>query len=249
MQAELVAARKSGQISDTLVLLEHTPVITMGRNARAEHVVAGREQLNRREIEVYECDRGGDVTFHGPGQLVGYPIFDLFGYSPRIGAVEFVRKIEEAVIRTCVGFGIDAGRLPGLTGVWASTRGGGEAEKDSKTGEASERFSQRKIAAIGVHISRGVTSHGFALNVNTDLDYFRLIVPCGISDKPVTSMECELGFSPELTSVAETVARGFGQVFNAQILWVRNLDELLGRKVGVPRKAGELEAVEQVRNA
>jgi lipoyl(octanoyl) transferase len=284
VQAELVAARKAGQIGDTLVLLEHEPVITLGRNARAEHIVAGREQLAARGVEVYECDRGGDVTFHGPGQLVGYPIFDLFGYSPRIGAVEFVRKIEEAIIRTCAGFGIEAERVPGLTGVWISPRSRGDAEKfkiqnarfkieetnrieakseirlagDGQRWMADDRRlttddsglnSERKIAAIGVHISRGVTSHGFALNVTTDLEYFKLIVPCGISDRPVTSMELELGSAPEMTSVAEAVARGFGQVFNSQILWVRNLDELLGRKVGVPRQAGELEAVERVRNA
>ncbi|MBV8206628.1 MAG: lipoyl(octanoyl) transferase LipB [Acidobacteria bacterium] len=228
-QAELVAARKDGRIADTLLLLEHKPVITLGRNAKAANILAGAEQLAARGVEVFECDRGGDVTFHGPGQLVGYPIFDLFSYSPRIGAVDFVRRIEESLIRACAGFALAAGRVAGMTGVWIGA-GGGE---------------QRKIAAIGVHISRGVTSHGFALNVTTDLDWFRLIVPCGISGKPVTSMQRELGSAPELTAVAEAAARSFGQVFDSQILWLRNLDELLGRKVGIPRQRGAGE----VRNA
>jgi lipoyl(octanoyl) transferase len=268
MQAELVAARKAGQISDTLVLLEHEPVITLGRNARSQNIIAGRRQLEERGVEVFECDRGGDVTFHGPGQLVGYPIFDLFGYSPRIGAVEFVRKIEETLMRTCAGFGIEAQRVVGLTGVWVSPRsregaeeiqnsefkiqssGNGSLTEDRRPKADDSIFSSdRKIAAIGVHISRGVTSHGFALNVNTDLDYFKLIVPCGLSDKPVTSMQRELGGEQDMTQVAEAVARSFGQVFGSQILWLRNLDELLGRKVGVPRQPGELERIERAQNA
>lgn len=258
VQGELVAARKAGQISDTLVLLEHEPVITLGRNARAEHIIAGRRQLEERGVEVFECDRGGDVTFHGPGQLVGYPIFDLFGYSPRIGAVDFMRKIEEVLIRACAAFEIGAGRVTGLTGVWVNEdpeRSEGTISQPGNKGDGidpslrSRYKTKRKIAAIGVHISRGVTSHGFALNVNTDLDYFKLIVPCGIADKPVTSMKAELGAEQDLTQVAEAVARSFGQVFGAQILWVGNLDELMGRKVGVPRQAGELEKLGQARNA
>ncbi len=260
IQAELVAARKAALISDTLVLLEHEPVITLGRNAKAANVVAGQRQLEQRGVEIFECDRGGDVTFHGPGQLVGYPIFDLFGYTPRIGAVQFVRKIEEALVRACSSFGIAAGRVAGLTGVWISAPESKdaqqfnrrEAQSKSENGGTERREGsggERKIAAIGVHISRGVTSHGFALNVDTDLDYFKLIVPCGISDKPVTSMQRELATPVEMTSVAEAVARSFGQVFEAQILWLRNLDELLGRKVGVPRQPSEFEKMAAARNA
>lgn len=259
IQADLVAARKAGEIADTLVLLEHEPVITLGRNAKAANIVAGREQLAKRGVEVFECNRGGDVTFHGPGQLVGYPIFDLFSYAPRIGAVDFVRKIEEALIRTCAAFGIATQRVPGLTGVWVTEypeRSEGTISLPDSSGTHMDpslrsgfKNGERKIAAIGVHISRGVTSHGFALNVNTDLDYFKLIVPCGISDKPVTSMKAELDARPDVNAVAEAVSRSFGQVFGAQMLWVRNLDELLGRKVGVPRQPGELESASAARNA
>jgi len=213
MQAELVSARKSGQIANTLLLLEHPPVVTLGRNAKRENVIASADMLARRGVEVYECDRGGDVTFHGPGQLVGYPIVDLYGFSPRVGAVDFVRRMEEALIRTCADFGVAAQRIKGLTGAWVE---------------------QRKIAAMGIHVSRGVTSHGFALNVNNDLEYFKLIVPCGITDKPVTSLARELGADQKPERVAQSVARSFGQVFNSQVLWLEHVDQLLGRKVGVP---------------
>jgi len=223
LQRSLVELRKRGEIGDVLLLLEHTPVITLGRNARAEHVLASREQLAARGVEVFECDRGGDVTYHGPGQLVGYPIFDLRGLAtpegPRktLGAVEFVRRLEEVLIRSCADFGIAARRVPGRTGVWTEQ-------------------SDAKIAAIGVHISRGVTSHGFALNVSTDLDAFQLIVPCGISDKSVTSLGRELGNAPALDKVAESATRNFGAVFGSQVLWVENLEALLGGRVGVPMR-------------
>jgi lipoyl(octanoyl) transferase len=215
LQRSLVGLRKEGKIADTLLLLEHPPVITLGRNAERGNVLASEEALQQRGVALFECDRGGDVTYHGPGQLVGYPIFDLRGFEPRLGAVAFVRRVEEALIRACADFGIEAERVAGRTGVW--TRGG-------------------KMAAIGVHISRGVTSHGFALNVSTDLDAFQLIVPCGISDKPVTSMAKELAKAPGLDEVAQSVARNFGRVFSSQVLWVESLDALLGRTVGVPMK-------------
>jgi lipoyl(octanoyl) transferase len=218
LQAELVQARKDGRISDTLLLLEHTPVITLGRNAKRANIVASDELLARKHVELFECNRGGDVTFHGPGQLVGYPMFDLRGFTPHLGAVEFVRRLEEVLIRTCADYGIEAERVKGLTGVWT-------------------RDTHAKIAAIGIHISRGITSHGFALNVTTDLDYFNLIVPCGISDKPVTSMARELSSSPPaLDQVAQSVSRNFGRVFSSQILWVDTVDILLGRTVGVPMR-------------
>lgn len=223
LQRSLVELRKRGEIGDVLLLLEHTPVITLGRNAKTENVLASREQLAARGVEVFECDRGGDVTYHGPGQLVGYPIFDLRGFAtpegPRktLGAVEFVRRLEEVLIRTCADFGIAARRVSGRTGVWTEQ-------------------SDAKVAAIGVHISRGVTSHGFALNVSTDLDAFQLIVPCGIADKAVTSLGRELGEAPTLEKVAESAARNFGVVFQSQVLWVENLEALLGRRIGVPMK-------------
>lgn len=231
LQQTLVELRKAGQVGDTLLLLEHPPVITLGRNARRANVLISGEEASRRGVEIFECDRGGDVTYHGPGQLVGYPIFDLRGFTPHMGAVEFIRKLEEVLIRTCADFGIATDRVPGMTGVWTlQNEAGGDFEA--------------KIAAIGVHISRGVTSHGFALNISTDLEHFKLIVPCGIGDKPVTSMERALaGTYPGLSvtpltldEVSQSVARNFGFVFNRQILWVDTLDALLGRAVGVPMK-------------
>ena len=234
MQQKLVELRKAGRVGDVLLLLEHTPVITLGRNAKAANVLASIEVLAARGVEVFECDRGGDVTFHGPGQLVGYPIFDLRQHScsadtpvraksatkETLGAVDYVRRLEEVLIRTCGDFGIATQRVAGLTGVWTEP-----ARAESK------------IAALGVHISRSVTSHGFALNVNTDLSYFNLIVPCGITAKPVTSMAKELGREVELGEVAQAVSRNFGSVFASQMLWVETIDALLGNSVGVPMKA------------
>jgi len=223
LQQELVDLRKAEKIGDVLLLLEHSPVITLGRNAKAANVIASTELLAQRGVELFECDRGGDVTFHGPGQIVGYPIFDLRGFATpdgkrkTLGAVEFVRRLEEVLIRTCADFAIATNRIASLTGVWTN-----------------HEAAQAKIAAIGVHISRLVTSHGFALNVNPDLSFFNLIIPCGITSKPVTSMQHELGHSLDLNSVAESISRNFGTVFSSQILWVDTLDALLGRTVGVP---------------
>jgi lipoyl(octanoyl) transferase len=226
LQQQLVELRKEEKIGDVLLLLEHSPVITLGRNAKATNVVASPELLAQRGVELFECDRGGDVTFHGPGQIVGYPIFDLRGFATpdgkrkTLGAVDFVRRLEEVLIRTCADFAISAKRVVGLTGAW--------------TDPAQGTIPEAKLAAIGVHISRFVTSHGFALNVNTDLSYFNLIIPCGITAKPVTSMQQELGKPLDLNTVAESISRNFGTVFASQILWVETLDALLGRTVGVP---------------
>jgi lipoyl(octanoyl) transferase len=245
LQQKLVELRKENRIGDVLLLLEHPPVITLGRNAKQKNILASAEMLAGRGVEVVECDRGGDVTFHGPGQLVGYPIFDLRGLSSNepgrksLGAIEYVRRLEEVLIRTCAGFGIPTGRVSGLTGVWTEPE---VAELHSAwTGEGARPHinpsdSQAKIAAIGVHISRGVTSHGFAINVNTDLDYFNLIIPCGIVSKPVTSIAKELGESLPMQDVAHAVSRNFGTVFESQILWLENLDALLGNDLGVPVK-------------
>jgi len=267
LQQQLVALRKQEKIGDVLLLLEHTPVITLGRNAKARNIVASRELLAERSVDVFECDRGGDVTFHGPGQLVGYPIFDLRGYASgaegassaelstrnassivrkHLGAVDFVRRLEEVLIRTCADFAIETKRIPGLTGVWTTSPPlSSRAEQDDSKnhpaqsrdlGFASATNPEAKLAAIGIHISHFVTSHGFALNVNPDLAYFNLIVPCGITTKPVTSMQQQLGKSLAMNAVAESISRNFGKVFSSQILWLDTLDALLGRTVGVPMK-------------
>jgi lipoyl(octanoyl) transferase len=259
LQQKLVELRKAGQIGDVLLLLEHMPVITLGRNAKAANVLASAELLAARGVEVFECDRGGDVTFHGPGQLVGYPIFDLRGFessqfsvlssqerqagalgsAPRrksLGVVDYVRRLEDVLIRTCADFGISAKRVAGLTGVWTDSAAGAELRSAGQP-SAAVRTQEGKIAAIGVHISRSVTSHGFALNVNTELSFFDLIVPCGIASKPVTSIQRELGRDVDATAVAESVARNFGLVFGRQIVWVETVDALLGNAVGVPAKA------------
>jgi lipoyl(octanoyl) transferase len=228
LQQKLVQLRKDGLVGDVLLLLEHTPVITLGRNAKAANVIASPEHLAERGVEVFESDRGGDVTFHGPGQLVGYPIFDLRGLGSddgkrkTLGAVEFVRRLEEVLIRTSADFAIPAKRICGLTGVWTS--------------DARVETAEAKIAALGIHISCGVTSHGFALNVNVDLDYFNLIVPCGITSRPVTSMAKQLNHQISLQEVEHSVSRNFGVVFQSQMLWLETLDSLLGQSVGVPMK-------------
>ena len=262
LQQQLVALRKEEKVGDVLLLLEHSPVITLGRNAKTANVIASPELLAQRGVEVFECDRGGDVTFHGPGQIVGYPIFDLRGFATpdgkrkTLGAVEFVRRLEEVLIRSCADFAIATKRVPGLTGVWTEHEAsklrsewtgavsnqahvetaapGRLVERSSTENPASGNSCEAKLAAIGIHISRFVTSHGFALNVNTDLRFFNLIVPCGIEAKPVTSMQQQLGRALDLNAVAESISRNFGTVFSSQMLWVESLDALLGRTVGVP---------------
>jgi lipoyl(octanoyl) transferase len=245
LQQKLVQLRKDGRIGDVLLLLEHSPVITLGRNAKAANVIASPAQLAERGVEVFECDRGGDVTFHGPGQLVGYPIFDLRGFTSTdrkrktLGAVEYVRRLEEVLIRTCADFRIPSERVAGLTGVWTHPDRAATGTVATPTGSET-RFhtspAEAKIAAIGVHISQGVTSHGFALNVDVGLDNFDLIVPCGITSKPVTSMAKELGQELSLQEVAHSVSRNFGVVFQSQMLWLETLDSLLDHPVGVPVK-------------
>jgi lipoyl(octanoyl) transferase len=191
-QRTLVEQRKSGAISDQLIIVEHPHVITMGRNGHAENLLAQPELLARSGIAFYETDRGGDVTYHGPGQIVGYPILDLREWKRDVHA--YVRAIEQVIIDTLTGFGIVAGREAGATGVWTS---------------------EGKIAAIGVHLSRWVTSHGFALNVDTDLDYFRYIVPCGLT-KPVTSMQA-LGCQADRDQVVAALASSFARVFDREM--------------------------------
>ena len=248
LQQRLVDLRKEGRIGDVLLLLEHSPVITLGRNARQKNIVASPELLAQRGVEVFECDRGGDVTFHGPGQLVGYPIFDLRGIATpdgkrkTLGAIEYVRRLEEVLIRTCADFGIPAARICGLTGVWTNPKARGQVIARAASRETCCPHQQAKIAAIGVHISRAVTSHGFALNVNTDLDYFNLIIPCGIATRPVTSMAKELNRQLSLQDVAHSISRNFGMVFESQMLWLDSLDALLGRICGSAVKASRATA-------
>ena len=228
IQARVVAARKAGAIGDTLLLLEHPPVITLGRNSSRANVLASDEWLAARNVELHEINRGGDVTYHGPGQVVGYPIVDLRGEwpgkkGPHLGPVDYVRMMEEALIRTCADFGVMAKRIPKCTGVW--TFGGGELADADVHGRAREK----KLAAIGVHVSQGVTSHGFALNVTTDLRDFEWIIPCGITDRGVTSLELEAADSadPTMERAADAAARQFGRVFGRQMVACGSLEELL----------------------
>lgn len=188
LQRELERRRKAGEIPDQLLLVEHPHVLTLGRNGKLDHLLVSRERLAQLGIEFYEIDRGGDITYHGPGQIVGYPIIDLKEWKRDV--VAYVRGIEEVVIRALARFGIESWREPGATGVW--TRAG-------------------KICAIGVHISRWVTTHGFALNWTTDLKYYQYIVPCGLP-RPVTSMEA-LGVRPERSAVHQALIEHFAEVF------------------------------------
>jgi lipoyl(octanoyl) transferase len=199
LQRTLVEQRKRGDIPDQLLLLEHPDVITLGVKARDDrsHVLASAESLAAQGVGLYETGRGGDVTYHGPGQLVGYPIIDL--KPDRCDVHRYVRDLESVLIRAVAAFGITAGRVEGLTGIWVGPAG-----------------QEEKLAAIGVRISRWVTSHGFALNVSTDLSRFGLIVPCGITDRGVTSMARLLGREPEMAEVEDAVAGAFTAVFARQ---------------------------------
>jgi lipoyl(octanoyl) transferase len=195
LQRERVAARKAGVIPDTLLLLEHPHVYTLGRNAKKDNILLSVEQLTTRGAQVFEIDRGGDVTYHGPGQLVGYPILDLAQHRRDIAW--YMRSLEEVLIAVARDYGIEAGRLAGAPGVWVGND---------------------KLAAMGVHISRWVTSHGFAFNVNTDLHYFDWIVPCGLRDKGVTSLQKLLGRQVGTDEVAERVVRHFVEVFDLEMV-------------------------------
>ena len=196
LQERLVAQRRSGSIPDTLLLLEHPHVITLGTASSTDHVLVDENERTERSIELFETGRGGDVTYHGPGQLVGYPILDL--NPDRRDLHRYLRDLEEVLIRALATWGVEAYRAEGLTGVW--TAGG-------------------KVAAIGVRVSSGwITSHGFALNVHTDLSFFRTIVPCGIADREVTSIERETGRELGLEEVRGAVVRAFAGVFDAEVV-------------------------------
>lgn len=239
IQQEVAALRLSGRIPNTLLLLEHPPVLTLGRNADRSNVLASDELLAARGVTLHHINRGGDVTYHGPGQLVGYPIFDLRSLMRpttdptqerrRLGPVDFVRMMEEALIRLCGVYGVPARRISGLTGVWCSSGGAQIYEAGASETDC------RKIAAIGIHVARGIVTHGFAFNVTTDLSDFKLINPCGITDKPVTSLHLEVADRaaiPSLESVANQAARQFGLVFEQQVLAVDSLDALRAQAAG-----------------
>lgn len=194
LQCQLAEQRKAGGISDTLLFVEHPSVITLGRNADRGHLLTAPEKLQKQGVEVVETNRGGDITYHGPGQIVGYPILDLGRI--RKDVVWYVRTLEEALIHTAGEWGIEAGRLAGKTGVWV----GGA-----------------KLAAIGIHVSRWVTSHGFALNLETNLDWFKHIVPCGIAECPVTSLEVLLGTAPQRFEVEDSIARHLGHLLGLEM--------------------------------
>ncbi len=194
LQHERVAQRKAGAIPDTLLLLQHPRVFTFGRNAHRQHLLVSPEFLKSRGAQLFETDRGGDVTYHGPGQIVGYPILDLTQHSRDIAW--FMRSLEEVFIRVAADYGFEAGRVAGATGVW---------------------IGNEKLVAMGVHISRWVTSHGFAFNVNTDLRYFEWIVPCGLRDRGVTSLKKLLGRPVDLTEASKRVIEHFGSVFGMEM--------------------------------
>jgi lipoyl(octanoyl) transferase len=196
LQKELQAKRIAGEIGDTVLVLEHYPVLTLGRSAREAHVLASRKTLEARGVTTHEVGRGGDVTYHGPGQLVAYPIIDL--KPDRRDVRKYVWSLEETMIRTCADFGLDASRIEGLNGTW---------------------IGDRKVGAVGVRISRWVTMHGLAINANTDLSHFELIVPCGIQDKEVTSISRELGRQVGVARVMEPLARHFAALYGADIVW------------------------------
>jgi lipoyl(octanoyl) transferase len=278
LQETLVELRKQNRVGNVLLFVEHPPVITLGRNAHKTNIIAPREQLASLGVEIQEINRGGDVTFHGPGQLVAYPIFDLRSFDPKLGVIEYVRRLEEVLMRICAQYTIETQRISGMTGVWTYSTipprlngreigrdyipsGEGisseevlQADPSETTGAPGSRrllcgdnlgisnagttgvgptsdsnsvpWSERKIAAIGVHISRGVSSHGFALNVTTDLDFFKLIVPCGLT-KPVTSIEFETGLRPTLEEVMTIASRTFGELFRSQMLWLESIHDLI----------------------
>ncbi len=200
LQQSLEAQRKLGEIGDQLLLLEHPHVLTLGRNGHQENVLVSRDRLTQLGIELFENNRGGDITYHGPGQIVGYPIIDLREWKRDVGA--YVRNLEESVIRVLARYGVEGTRDAGATGVW--TR-----RSDAQVAPGGELA---KICAIGVHLSRWVTTHGFALNWTTDLRYFEFIVPCGLT-RPVTSLE-QLGVCVSRENLHRAIAEEFARVFD-----------------------------------
>jgi lipoyl(octanoyl) transferase len=218
LQRRVVEARKAGAVPDVLVFCEHPHVITLGRNGRRENLLAGKRVLSQMNVEFHATDRGGDITYHGPGQVVGYPIVDLTYH--RRDVRWYVEQLEETMIRASADFGANAKRVEGRHGIWVETPQGEE-----------------KLGAIGVHLSRWVTSHGFAYNVTSDLRYFDLIVPCGIAGRRATSLERLLGRVVDAGQVRRRLARHFGEIFERKTVYV-GLDEL-DRAIQSPRRDGQ----------
>jgi lipoyl(octanoyl) transferase len=204
LQREIVAARKSGAVPDVLLFCEHPHVITLGRNGKNENLLANAGVLKQMNVEFHETDRGGDITYHGPGQIVGYPILDLSQHKRDVRW--YVEQLEEVMIRTSADYGLAARRILCRHGIWI------EAPANADVPYASEE----KLAALGVHLSRWVTSHGFAFNVSTDLRYFNLIVPCGIKDRRATSVERALGRPVSLDQARARLAHHFAEIFHAE---------------------------------
>jgi lipoyl(octanoyl) transferase len=232
LQKRVVAARKAGAIDDVLLFCEHPHVITLGRNGKRENLLASEPVLRQKGVEFHATNRGGDITYHGPGQIVGYPILNLGAI--RRDVVWYVRMLEEAMIRATAEFGIIANRVAGKTGIWVDAAQGSSAlaarlPRASRSHSFTPSFegplvypelrgaTSEKLGAIGVHISRWVTSHGFAYNVSTDLRYFDLIVPCGIADRKATSLEKLLGRSVEAKEVAPSIAKHLGELFELEM--------------------------------
>jgi len=210
LQKKIVALKQAGEMGDVLLFTEHEPVITMGRAASFDNLLCSPNELKRKGVEIHEIERGGDVTFHGPGQIVIYPIINLNGHGRDLH--KYLRDLEKAIIDALDKFGIDSGTKEGLTGVWAN---------DSK------------LASIGVAVSRWITYHGAALNVNTDLDYFKLINPCGITEYPVGSMASITGDKIDMNEARDELASSFAAVFNYEIVSIDSIDSLLSEVIEV----------------
>lgn len=216
LQRRLVAARKAGTVPDIFLICEHPHVITLGRNGHQEHLLASQHLLRQMNVQFYPTDRGGDITYHGPGQIVGYPILNLAAL--RRDVAWYLRQLEELMISVTADFGVEATRKSGMTGVWVERPAKGETPPTAE-----------KLAAIGVHLSRWVTSHGFAYNVSTDLRYFDLIVPCGLHGKRATSLEAVLGRAVQREEVLPILIERLGKIFDRkmQIASRESLDEIL----------------------
>jgi lipoyl(octanoyl) transferase len=223
LQKRLVEARKAGAVPDVLLFCQHPHVITLGRNGKRENLLAGNRQLAQMNVEFHLTDRGGDITYHGPGQVVGYPILDLAEHGRDVR--RYVERLEETMIRASAALGVHAKRVEGCHGIWVDTPAGAE-----------------KLAAIGVHLSRWVTSHGFAYNVSTDLRFFDLIVPCGISGRRATSLERLLGRAVDMAEAREQLERRFGEVSEREMISVRR-DELEHALAPADRSGRESESI------
>jgi lipoyl(octanoyl) transferase len=232
LQRRVAAARKAGAVADVLLLCEHPHVITLGRGGKISNLRAPDHLLRQMGVSFFETNRGGDITYHGPGQLVGYPILNLA--EIRRDVAWYVRSLEEAMIRATAEFGVASRRVAGRTGVWVDVTVGSACDHGTGVEEVDgeEAKDEEKLAAIGVHLSRWVTSHGFAYNVSTDLRYFDLIVPCGIAGKRATSLEKLLGRPVETKEAAPRIAARFGEIFGLEprACGREALEEILGQQ-------------------